>query len=148
MQLHEIIAKTKKKTKKRIGRGGKRGSFSGKGMNGQKSRSGNNREPIIRGMIKRYPKLRGYRFKSHKTNDEVISIATLEKNFESGETVSPASLFSHKVIRKIKGHLPVVKILGQGKLTKELIIENCFLSRQSQDKIKKAGGRVVQKKPK
>lgn len=148
MQLHEITAKTKKKSKKRIGRGGKRGSFSGKGMNGQKSRSGNNREPIIRGLIKRYPKLRGYRFKSNKINGVVVNLDTIENNFKSGETVSPNSLFEHKIIRRKNRRLPIVKILDQGNLTKKIIIKDCLLSKQSQDKVKKAGGEILQVKTK
>jgi large subunit ribosomal protein L15 len=63
MQLHEIKPIYKIKKKKRIGRGGKRGTYSGKGIKGQKSRAGTRFEPIIRGLIKRYPKLRGYKFK-------------------------------------------------------------------------------------
>lgn len=64
MQLHELRPKHKIKKAKRIGRGGKRGTYSGRGMKGQKSRAGARFEPIIRGLIKRYPKLRGYRFKA------------------------------------------------------------------------------------
>ena len=63
MQLHELRPKHKIKKRKRIGRGGKRGTYSGRGMKGQKSRAGARFEPIIRGLIKRYPKLRGYKFK-------------------------------------------------------------------------------------
>ena len=148
MQLHKISPTKTKKAKKRIGRGGKRGSFSGKGMNGQKSRSGNNREPIIRGLIKRYPKLRGYRFNSNKNNNTIVSIAVIEKNFSSGETVSPKSLLERKLIRKLKGHLPVVKILAQGEITKKVIIQNCLLSKQGIEKIVKAGGKILEKKSK
>ena len=148
MQLHEITPTNKKKAKKRIGRGGKRGSFSGRGMNGQKSRSGNNREPIIRGLIKKYPKLRGYRFNSYKNNDTIVSLTVIEKNFSSGETVSPKSLFEHKLIRKLKGRLPVVKVLAQGEITKKLIIQDCLLSKQGVEKIMKAGGKILEKKSK
>ncbi len=66
MQLHELRPKHKLKKKKRIGRGGKTGTYSGRGVKGQKSRAGAKFEPIIRGLIKRYPKLRGYRFKGKK----------------------------------------------------------------------------------
>jgi len=64
MQLHELKPTHKLKKRKRIARGGKRGTYSGKGMKGQKSRAGRRLEPVVRGLIKRYPKLRGYRFKS------------------------------------------------------------------------------------
>jgi large subunit ribosomal protein L15 len=59
MQLHEIQPCQKQKTKKRIGRGGKRGTYSGKGMKGQKSRAGAKIRPEVRDLIKKTPKLRG-----------------------------------------------------------------------------------------
>ena len=61
MQIHELKPKNKIKRGKRVGRGGKKGSCSGKGMKGQKSRAGRKFQPIIRELIKRYPKLKGYR---------------------------------------------------------------------------------------
>ena len=64
MQLHELKPIHKLKRKKRIGRGGKRGTYSGRGIKGQKARAGRRLKPVIRDLIKRYPKLRGYKFKS------------------------------------------------------------------------------------
>ena len=66
MQLHELKPIHKKKQPKRVGRGGKKGTYSGRGMKGQKSRAGRRLPPVIREMIKRYPKLRGYKFKPKK----------------------------------------------------------------------------------
>jgi large subunit ribosomal protein L15 len=80
MQLHELKPIHKFKKKKRIGRGGKRGTYSGKGMKGQKSRAGRRLEPVIRGIIKRYPKLRGYKFKS-KVKIQNSKVKTIKKNF-------------------------------------------------------------------
>lgn len=59
MQLHEVVPIHKNKSKKRIGRGGKRGTYSGRGMKGQKSRAGHKIRPAIRDLIQRTPKLRG-----------------------------------------------------------------------------------------
>ena len=59
MQLHEVTPIHKNKSKKRIGRGGKRGTYSGRGMKGQKSRSGHKIRPAIRDLMQRTPKLRG-----------------------------------------------------------------------------------------
>ena len=59
MQLHELRPVHKNKSKKRIGRGGKRGTYSGRGMKGQKSRAGRKIRPAIRDLIQRTPKLRG-----------------------------------------------------------------------------------------
>ena len=59
MQLHEIQPNQKNESRKRIGRGGKRGTYSGKGIKGQKSRAGKKIRPAIRDLIQRTPKLRG-----------------------------------------------------------------------------------------
>ncbi len=59
MQLNELKPKNKFKKNKRVGRGGKRGNCSGRGREGQNSRPGSDRQPIIRNILKRYPKLRG-----------------------------------------------------------------------------------------
>ncbi|MEX2054314.1 MAG: hypothetical protein WD883_02130 [Candidatus Colwellbacteria bacterium] len=61
MQLHELQPTHKNKTKKRIGRGGKRGTFSGKGVKGQKSRAGRKLRPGTRDLMQQTPKLRGAR---------------------------------------------------------------------------------------
>ncbi len=61
MQLHELQPITKSKSKKRVGRGGKRGTYSGKGMKGQKSRAGRKIRPAVRDLMQRTPKLRGAR---------------------------------------------------------------------------------------
>lgn len=59
MQLNQIKPVHKLKSKKRVGRGGKRGTYSGTGMNGQKSRAGAKIRPEIRDFIKKTPKKRG-----------------------------------------------------------------------------------------
>ncbi len=140
MQLHQLKPNYKRKRKKRVGRGGKRGTYSGKGMKGQKSRAGRRLKPIIRELIKRYPKLRGYRFKSFQLKPTVINVEILEKKFKEGDTITPKVLHEKRIFRKIKGRLPQVKILGKGKLTKKLSIEECQVSKQAQEKIEKAGG--------
>ncbi|HDL75012.1 MAG TPA: 50S ribosomal protein L15 [bacterium] len=147
MQLHQLHPKNKRKKRKRIGRGGKRGSSSGKGMKGQKSRSGKRFQPIVRELIKKYPKLKGYRFKSQIENKRknliVLNLSVLEKMFEEGEKITPKTLLDKKIIRRIKGRMPQVKILGNGEINKKLIIENCNLSKTAQDKIEKAKGQII-----
>ncbi len=142
MQLHQLRPKHKLKKKKRIGRGGKRGTYSGKGIKGQKSRAGRKFAPVIRELIKRYPKLRGYRFKKHEGNLVIVNVGILEERFGSSEIVTPKLLLERKIIRRIKGKVPKVKILGKGELTKKLIIENCEVSKVAKEKIEKAGGKV------
>ena len=64
MQLHELKVENKNRAKKRIGRGGKRGTYSGKGMKGQKSRAGRKIRPSVRDLMQRTPKLRGAKDKA------------------------------------------------------------------------------------
>jgi len=136
MQLHELKPTHKKKTRKRVGRGGKRGTYSGKGMKGQRSRAGKRLKPVIRSLIKRYPKLRGYKFNPQTTKPVVINFEVLEKKFKSGDKVSPEILLKKGLIRKIKGKVPLVKILGRGELTKSLAIEGCSVSKSVKEKLK------------
>lgn len=140
MQLHELKPTHKRKKGKRIGRGGKRGTYSGRGVKGQKSRAGRKMVPSIRQLIKKYPKLRGYRFKPRRQKPEIVDVDVLEKNFEKGGLVSPKTLLEKKLISRMKGKTPKVKILGRGKLNKNLIVENCQISKSAKEKIEKVKG--------
>ena len=142
MQLHELKPIHKKKKRKRVGRGGKRGTYSGAGMKGQKSRSGRRMKPAIRTLIKRYPKLRGYKFNPMSLKPAVVNIDIIEKKFKSGETVTPQVLLKKGLIRKIKGKSPLVKILGKGKITKAFTFEGCLVSKTAKEQIEKANGVV------
>jgi len=144
MQLHEIRSIHKNKRKKRVGRGGKRGTYSGRGIKGQKARAGRRLKPFIRELIKRYPKLRGTKFKSWRQKPTIVNIEVLEGKFNNLEIVSPKSLLEKNIIRKIKGRLPEVKILGQGKINKKLTIKDCKISKGAKEKIEKAGGKILQ----
>ena len=92
MQLHELKPIHKKKPRKRVGRGGKRGTYSGRGQKGQKSRAGHRFQPVIRELIKKYPKLRGYRqklkIKNEKLKIAIVNLDILEKKFNAGEKVT------------------------------------------------------------
>ncbi|MBU3918779.1 uL15 family ribosomal protein [Patescibacteria group bacterium] len=142
MQLHQIKSDNKRQTKKRIGRGGKRGTFCGRGNKGQLSRAGRRMQPAIREYIKRYPKLRGYKFNTKDKNIVITNISEINKKFDNGELVSPQTLIKKKIISKIKGKIPQVKILGDGKIEKKVIVKDCVLSKVAEDKIKKAGGEI------
>lgn len=141
MQLHQVKPTQKLSQKKRIGRGGKKGFHCGRGTKGQTMRSTNKLQPLIRQIIKRYPKLRGYRFKA-KLKPAVLNIDDLEKKFQTGEMVSPKILVERRLIRRIKGKIPEIKILGEGKITKALTIEGCQVSKSAREKIEKAGGKI------
>lgn len=136
MQIHQLKPKNRKR-KKRVGRGGKRGTYSGKGMKGQKSRAGRKFAPVIRSLIKKYPKLRGYRTQRVEKNLVVVNLADLEKHFKESEVINPQALLKKGLIRRIKGRIPKVKILGQGELTKKLKIENCQFSKTAEKKYAK-----------
>ena len=147
MQLHQLKPIHQFKKRKRVGRGGKRGTYSGKGMKGQKSRAGRKFQPVIRELIKKYPKLRGYRFKPKTKNQKskitIVNLEELEKKFKDSDIISPKILLDKKIIRRIKGKIPQVKILGKGKMIKKIIIENCEISKSAKEKIEKAGGSIL-----
>ena len=140
--LNQLKPKHKAKERKRVARGGKRGTYAGRGCKGQKSRSGSNKEPIIRGWIKKYPKLRGYRFNARPKNYLEVNFDALEENFKAKEKVNPTTLLKKGIICKIEKRIPRVKILGRGGITKALIIENCQISKIAKEKIEKAGGSI------
>ena len=143
MQTHQLKPTHKRKKAQRIGRGGKRGTYSGRGIKGQTSRAGNKGQPIIRELIKRYPKLRGYRFKGiGKENPVVLNLDILDKKFQQGEKVNSETLLEKKLISKIKREMPKVKILAKGEITKALIFEGCLASKSAKEKIIKAGGKI------
>jgi len=140
MQVHEIQPIHKRSTKRRIGRGGKKGTYSGRGMKGQKSRAGARFQPRVREILKKYPKLRGYRAKRAQSNLVSVNVEVLEKNFQKGDTVNPQVLVKAGIVGRIKGRVPQVKILGRGNISKPLSIESCTLSKSAKEKIEKAGG--------
>lgn len=134
MQLHELKRKTPNRSKKRVGRGGKRGKTSGRGHKGQKARSGHRIRPEIRDMIKKIPKQRGYgkhratSVRGDTIKPSVINLGTIDTYFENGAVISPTTLFEKGLIRMRGGKLPNVKILATGKLTKKVTFEGVKLS--------------------
>ncbi|MEA3295691.1 MAG: 50S ribosomal protein L15 [Patescibacteria group bacterium] len=143
MQLHNIKPIHKLKEKKRIGRGGKRGTYSGRGMKGQKSRAGTSFEPVVRGLIKKFPKLRGYKFNKYKIEPTIVNVSVLESKFETNDKITPLFLLERKIVNKVKGKVPKIKILGKGNLTKAFIIENCAVSKSAKEKIEKNKGKII-----
>lgn len=142
MQLHELKPKHKTRNKKRIGRGGKKGTYSGKGLKGQKSRAGRKMVPIIRELVKKYPKLKGYRSFVFEKDTIVVNLELLEKTSKDGEIINPNNLIKKGIVRMIKGRTPKIKILGTGKITKKIILENCKVSKTAKEAIEKVGGSI------
>ncbi len=156
MRFHQIKPNFSKKPRKRVGRGGKKGTYSGRGIKGQKSRSGKKPRPDFVGgdtlPIKRFPKKkgaskkvdfkRGVKINRYKRRFSIVNLKDLEKHFKNGELVTPKSLLNKKLIDKINGRIPPVKILGQGLLTRKLIIKGCQMS----EKVKKILNEIQKKR--
>ncbi|MEI8343497.1 MAG: 50S ribosomal protein L15 [Candidatus Moraniibacteriota bacterium] len=145
MQIHQLTLK-KRKPKKTVGRGGKRGTYSGRGNKGQKARSGAAIDPLFEGgrssLTERLKKVRG--FKSRTPKKTVVKIFDLEKNFKNGDVISIETLVAAKVISK-KDSKDGVKILSTGELTKKLSINSeLLLSQTAKDAIMKAGGKILE----
>jgi large subunit ribosomal protein L15 len=148
MQKHELQRKTKLSKKARVGRGGKRGKTSGKGHKGQKARAGSNGRPEMRDMIKKLPKLRGRGVnmnKSIKPKVQAVNVSVIEEAFKDGEKVTPKALNNKKLVKKVSGKLPVVKILGNGEIKKKVSVIDCSVSVSAKEKIEKVGGKVILK---
>lgn len=133
MQLHNIQPVRGRHKRKRVGRGGKRGTFSGRGTKGQKARAGRRIRPALRDILKKIPKRRGYSQKRIPSREVAINLRDIEGAFEPGETVSPASLVEKRLVRRIAGKTPRVKILGGGKLSRPLHFKDVLFSKSARE---------------
>lgn len=158
MQLSTLKPKHARTYSKKIGRGGKRGTTSGKGTKGQKSRAGATVRPGFRGGDNRlwqlFPKQRGagkklgnkrphhkHRFFTlrHSKPAEVnISLLSL---FKDGETVSVQTLVEKGLVA---AGARVVKILGDGELQRKLTFAGVRMSASAKIKIESAGGTITE----
>jgi large subunit ribosomal protein L15 len=137
MQSHQIKRTHPRKIGRRIGRGGKRGTYSGRGIKGQGARAGGKFRPEEREIIKKIPKLRGYRFTSFRPRPAVVNLDDIQKSFAQGETVSPASLAARGLVVKSGGVIPPVKILARGDVTRALVFKGVTFSAAAALKLKK-----------
>ncbi|MFT6361442.1 MAG: large subunit ribosomal protein L15 [Candidatus Paceibacteria bacterium] len=146
MQMNELKRRNPNKKSKRIGRGGLRGKTSGRGHKGQKQHGGHGIRAEIRDQVKKLPKLRGRGKNSNKSihpNNVAINVAIIEANFKAGEVVSPMTLKEKGIINGASARKASVKILGNGDLSKKVMVEGCLVSTSAADKISKAGGSVA-----
>ena len=143
MQIHDIKRKTKLKKSVSVGRGGTRGKTSGRGTKGQNSRSGHKKYPEIRDVIKRFPKLRGYAFKPLTDKRVVINLVTLEASFENDAVITPKILIEKGLITIPEDGKAIVKILGDGEITKKITVTGCLVSGSAKTKIEKVGGTIT-----
>ena len=139
MQLHNLRPSTKRKQGKRIGRGGKRGTYSGRGMKGQRARAGHRIRPASRDLLMRIPKLRGFKNKPLRPHATVVNLNEIESKLK-GTLVNLSSLQEAGIVRK-SDH--AVKVLGDGEVTRALTVDGVKISESARKKIEAAGGKVT-----
>lgn len=146
MMLHDVHQGiTRYKKRKRVGRGpgSGHGKTCGRGHKGQKSRAGFSRKASFQGgampLVRRVPK-RGFHNQFALTV-ATVNVSDLEKAFEEGGEVTPQSLREHSLA---KSRYDVLKVLGDGELTKRLKVSAHRFSKTAREKIEKAGGEVVE----
>ena len=143
MKLHELKAVPgATKAPKRKGRGTAtgQGKTAGRGMNGQKSRSGGGTRPGFEGgqmpLYRRIPK-RGFT-NIWATEYAILNVDDLNK-FEAGTVVTPEMLKEAGIIKKLKDG---VKVLGNGTLEKSVTVQAHKFSKTAVEKIESAGGKA------
>lgn len=141
--LNKLAPKVPKKAKMRKGQGnGSKGTFSGRGCNGQNSRAGGGVRPGFEGgqsgLLMRVPKLRGFK-NPNRVEAQVVSLDKLELTFKDGAEINVLSLADAGLIRKNNAK---VKILGDGEVTKKFTVEAVLVSKSAKAAIEKAGGSV------
>jgi len=142
MQVHELKPSNKPKKRRRIGRGGKRGNYSGRGSKGQKSRAGAKMRPQLREIINKFPKKRGEGFKTIKENITIVHLQDIQRVFPQGGKITPQILQKAGLIQRLTHQKLRVKILVKGELKDVYDIQNCLLSKKAEEAIIKAGGKV------
>jgi len=144
MQIHTLKLK-KRKQKKSVGRGGKKGTYSGRGNKGQKARSGVSIDPLFEGgrssLIDRMKKIRG--FKSIKAKALIVDIVKLGEKFKDGDTVNRETLIKKNFFDKMETEGKRIKILGNSPIKIKLTIgQNILISAASRKAIETAGGEI------
>lgn len=145
MELKDLKpAEGSRHSRKRVGRGNGSGygKTAGRGLNGQKSRAGGGKRPGFEGgqtpLAMRLPKLPGFR-NINRVEYLPVNVSRLEEKFEAGETVNGESLKAKGII---KHEDALVKVLGDGELTKALTVSVDKVSASAKAKIEAAGGKV------
>ena len=134
--------------KKRVGRGNSsgHGTYSGRGIKGQQSRSGRDlrigfeggQNPLIRSLSRKRGFTNRFRVEYEAINVEVLGA------FASGATVTPDSLRAAGIVKSAR--MPV-KILGDGEISAALTVEADRFSGTARTKIEQAGGTVTELSP-
>jgi large subunit ribosomal protein L15 len=142
--LHPPKGAVKDKIRLGRGRGSGKGKTSGKGVKGQRARSGGRGKPNFEGgqmpLQRRLPK-RGFRNPFRKTI-AVVNLRDLTR-FPAGSTITPESLFEAGVVTMKLSTIDGIKILGVGDLDRALTVQAHAFSGSAKEKIEKAGGKAV-----
>ena len=153
LSLHTLKPAQPRKARKRVGRGlaSGKGRYSGRGIKGQKARSGSHTmRPGFEGgqmpIYMRLGKQRGPYSKDampigpHRTETVPVNLRDLERVFDDGAEVTLEAMIDKGLIKNTKID---VKVLGQGDLTKKLTVTAHGFSATAREKIEKAGGSVT-----
>ena len=145
MELKDLKpAEGSRHSRKRVGRGNGSGygKTAGRGLNGQKSRAGGGKRPGFEGgqtpLAMRLPKLPGFR-NINRVEYLPVNVSRLEEKFEAGEVVNGESLKAKGII---KHSTDLVKVLGDGEITKAVTVKVDKVSASAKAKIEAAGGKV------
>ncbi len=141
MEISKLVATCTKR--KRVGRGGSRGGTAGRGHKGQKARSSGTVGPIFEGgqmpLHRRLPK-RGFSNYHFRKEYDLVTLEQLEKHFAAGTEVTKALLYERGLIAAQDNIL--VKVLGNGTLSKKLVVCVDAWSQSAAAAIQKLGGEV------
>jgi large subunit ribosomal protein L15 len=152
LNLSNLKPAQARKDRKRVGRGlgSGKGRYSGRGLKGQKSRSGSHKmRPGFEGgqnpLYMRLGKQRGgskdaMAVGPHRTSTAPVNVAALEERFDAGAEVTIDALVEKGLIRNTRTD---VKLLGQGELTKKLSITVHAASATAREKVEGAGGTLT-----
>jgi large subunit ribosomal protein L15 len=153
LNLSNLKPAQPRKNRKRVGRGlgSGKGRYSGRGLKGQKSRSGSHKmRPGFEGgqnpIYMRLGKQRGPYSKDampmgpHRTSTQPVNVAALEERFDAGAEVTVEALVEKGLIKNSRID---VKLLGQGDLTKKLSITVHAASASAREKVEGAGGSLT-----
>jgi large subunit ribosomal protein L15 len=144
LNLSDLKPRLPKKDRKRVGRGSGSGygTYAGRGIKGQKSRSGGYIRPGFEGgrmpLIRQLPKVRG--FKSIYPKALAIQLRVIESKFPTGSLVSPKTLRAEGLIDFLTAP---VKIVGKDGISKKYQIKGVKLSAAAKAAVEKAGGTVL-----
>ena len=143
MQNNLSPARGSRRERKRVGRGNGSGygTYCGRGVKGQKSRSGYRMRPGFEGgqlpLIKRLPQKRGF-VNIFRTTYSVVIINALNR-FEPDSEVTPEGLLAAGVIKSLRHP---VKVLAGGEINHPLTIRANKFSAAAKTKIEAAGGKA------